>query len=326
MFENGIRPMELRPKDYGLAYGDPDAKKQKDKRPRIVGKYVENGIRYEFYSPGPYRTNAQLLRGPGKATSKHRKVPVTPSRCRYADERYRPSDGNDWVRPAHDDNNDVIDPRAVIWAGGGEKVRKPESDFNDWKKIWTRNYTKFVDPAGSLYESEKVKIRNPNKRHLSEPIRRLRASEFSACGGATVFSLKQLSVRQPWPKELTLPRIGHDGKVVFIQRRKPEKGEKWDIKLSLFSPELTQAIAQIGDIWGVKPVPTLRVYHLTEMPREMRPRLWTAFEVERYLDRWEWIREREKKFSAGNKWSLRLLPWINSYENLMLCASEEEAF
>jgi hypothetical protein len=48
--------------------------------------YILDGVRHVLYTPGPYRTNAQLLAGDGKPISKHGKVPVAIGRATYDDE------------------------------------------------------------------------------------------------------------------------------------------------------------------------------------------------------------------------------------------------
>lgn len=47
--------------------------------------YVLGGVRHTLYTQGPYRSNARLLAGAGKATSKHDKVRVAIGRATYND-------------------------------------------------------------------------------------------------------------------------------------------------------------------------------------------------------------------------------------------------
>ena len=50
--------------------------------PRV---HYEDGGRVTVYPPGPYRTNAQLLAGDGKVSTKHNKVPIAIAQLEYKD-------------------------------------------------------------------------------------------------------------------------------------------------------------------------------------------------------------------------------------------------
>ena len=58
--------------------------------------YFENGLKVTVYPAGPYRSNAQLLAGDGKVSSKHNKISVAIGRTTYNDGWSQESSG--WVR------------------------------------------------------------------------------------------------------------------------------------------------------------------------------------------------------------------------------------
>lgn len=47
--------------------------------------YVLDGVRHTLYTPGPYRSNHQLLAGAGKVSTKHGKVSVALGQSEYRD-------------------------------------------------------------------------------------------------------------------------------------------------------------------------------------------------------------------------------------------------
>ena len=98
-----VGDVEMWEADYLAAYGEADDNKP---HPKIILKqYVKAGVRYAFYAPGLYRTNAQLLRGSYKVNSRHAKVKVAPRQSTYKDGWGQVNGG--WKRAKIDDEHDA---------------------------------------------------------------------------------------------------------------------------------------------------------------------------------------------------------------------------
>ena len=146
-----VQKMELRPKRYAAAWGDPDAvtaKPPKGGRPLLYDEYYdENGNKVRQLTAGPYRSNAQLLRGLGTVISRHGKVPFAPIRSEFKD-GWQSSDGCGWkhVRVEGDGNPGVINGHHTYRAGAKEfddKGKHPPAESSDWNRIWADNYRKY---------------------------------------------------------------------------------------------------------------------------------------------------------------------------------------
>ena len=72
-------------------------------RPRTVLR-IEDGVTY--LSPGPYRSNARLLAGDGKPTSKHGKVPCAIGRTKYDDDWNQEIDGQVGIKADADEQSE----------------------------------------------------------------------------------------------------------------------------------------------------------------------------------------------------------------------------
>lgn len=66
---------------------------------------IEDGVTY--LSPGPYRTNAQLLAGNGRVTSKHDKVPCAIGRAKFDDDWNQEIDGQVGIKADADGQADI---------------------------------------------------------------------------------------------------------------------------------------------------------------------------------------------------------------------------
>jgi hypothetical protein len=76
-----VRNVEMSEEEFLRTRGSPVPK-----QPAVRRVCVSRGVRYTLYTPGPYRTNHELLAGEGKVSSKHGKVSVAIGRATYNDE------------------------------------------------------------------------------------------------------------------------------------------------------------------------------------------------------------------------------------------------
>jgi hypothetical protein len=146
-----VPKMELRQKRYSDAWGDPDAKRAeppKVARPLLFNEFDDgNGNRVRRYTEGPYRSNPQLIRGLGKVTRRHGKVPIIPIRSEFND-GWQASDGCGWphARVEDDCSPGVTDPRHFVWAGDKEfkgKAPSAPAEYREWERVWANNYRKY---------------------------------------------------------------------------------------------------------------------------------------------------------------------------------------
>ena len=140
------------------------------KQAAIRRVYVSGGVRHTLYTPGAYRTNAQLLYGQYKVDSKHGKVSVALERKTYNDEWSQTSSG--WKRTKIEDEEDrnhapragLVPQRGEInqtgYIGRGREKRFSTSCFNH------NTVHKFGLGGAYRFDDGKVVVLNPNPRAI----------------------------------------------------------------------------------------------------------------------------------------------------------------
>jgi hypothetical protein len=107
-----LRNVEISEDEYLRTRGSPTP------LPAVVRRvYVSGGVRHTLYTPGTYRSNAQILAGDGKVGPKHGKVSVAIERTTYRDDWSQVSSG--WIRATIEDNQQEFDPRSTRMAQRG---------------------------------------------------------------------------------------------------------------------------------------------------------------------------------------------------------------
>jgi hypothetical protein len=159
-----VRDVEMSEEEFLRTRGSPAAPPA-----AVLRTYVEGGKLVTVYSPGPYRTNAQLLAGDCKVSSKHGKVRVKLGRSSFNDEWSQAPSG--WKRAKIEDDEDQDhDPRASMVLQRGE-VDQGSSDVKDGRqqRFSTSCHNHGADHKFGLGESYrfddgKVVVWNPNRK------------------------------------------------------------------------------------------------------------------------------------------------------------------
>ncbi|MGA8613261.1 MAG: hypothetical protein WB760_16475 [Xanthobacteraceae bacterium] len=137
-----VHDVELTPEEWQRTHGEPERPTQGPWR-----AYFEKGVRVIVCPTGPYRSNAQLLAGSGRVTSKHDKVPCTIGGTKYNDEWNQEIGGQVGIKADADEQSeqeaerlskaDRVPQRGEL---GGRKP-KPSPDYKGGgrKQRWSKS-------------------------------------------------------------------------------------------------------------------------------------------------------------------------------------------
>jgi hypothetical protein len=142
-----VRNVEMSEEDYLRTWGSPAP----TARATVVKR--EDGVTY--YTPGPYRTNAQLLAGDGKV-GKHGKVSVTLERTTYNDERGQTGSGQ--VRAKIADDEQDFDPRSA-------RMGTPRGDVDQVEYTGPGREKRFSTSCHNHGGDYKSGLTSPDKRY-----------------------------------------------------------------------------------------------------------------------------------------------------------------
>jgi hypothetical protein len=201
---------------------------QSSTRPAAVLRrvYISDGVRHALYTPGPYRTNAQLLAGDGKVSSKHDKVSVALGRATYKD-GWNQAIGGQVRAKVESDKQQKADPKHHQQAPGSMALlldstegKSPEDGVGqaDYKghgrkqrfSVSYFNAGKVEKPSSDYVSDGIASVSNPNRRAPVSAIRRIAAPPKLTW--AELFPRRRTSVPPP-PSEdrapvLWSPEIG----------------------------------------------------------------------------------------------------------------------
>jgi hypothetical protein len=235
--------------------------------------FVLGRVRHTLYTPGPYRSNVQLLVGDGKV-GKHGKVSVAIERTTYNDEVSQERSGwicakiEDDYRQEFDPSTRMAQPRGDVgqadYVGRGREQR--------WSAVYINAGKEEREESGSgeRPRNGKVEITNPNRKP-QEVIRRIAAApplDLGISGRRTsniAASMWKFGL-EPIPKG----KLGHWRKELAMEPRLRAGTSliAWQREAGYFRP------AEVD--WSVPD----------------RPTGWGDNWLRAYLDRWEQLQEK----------------------------------
>ena len=201
-----VHDVERTPEEWQRTHGEPERPIQGPWR-----VYFENGVRVLVCPTGPYRSNAQLLAGSGRVTSRHGKVPCAIGRTLYDDT---------W--------NQEFSQQ--VSAGSSDKQSDQEAELSKRDKVPQRG-----ELGGGKRPTKSPDYKGGGRKQ------RWSKSCLSSGGGAGIAGVALKSVPDFWPRTINghvaigpllhvprQPAVSRDRKVAKLKfkRSRPEPG-RW---------------------------------------------------------------------------------------------------